>query len=64
MTVRCQKCGLETSDYEFRNTGSDIVPVCSVCTGRKKVVDAIVSVQVSRFEHNFKGDVTLERWMK
>lgn len=64
MTVICSKCKKECSDYEFKGIGNDILPVCTDCTGRKKVMEALASVEKERFERNMYGDIPLTRWIK
>lgn len=65
MTVICFVCRKECSDYEFRSVDGDVRPVCSVCSGRKKVMESVVVLQESRLERAWNGkDTKLEGWFK
>lgn len=65
MTVICFKCKNECVDYEFCNIGGDIKPVCTVCSGRKKVMEAVAAVHEARLERAWNNkDTKLDAWLK
>ncbi|HPE15034.1 MAG TPA: hypothetical protein PLT65_04290 [Bacilli bacterium] len=65
MTVICSKCKKECKNYEFRNIGNDILPVCIDCIGREKVMKTLIEVHEERLERAWNGkDVKLDGWFK
>jgi hypothetical protein len=65
MTVVCFKCKQECYDYYFMNIGNDIFPICSECSGKKKIMESIVSLEEARLERAWNGkDTKLDGWFK
>ena len=62
LTVICFRCKEECRDFEF---DKELRPICSVCSGRRKIMEAVVSVHEERLERAWNGkDYTLSRWFR
>ena len=64
-TVICSVCKKETKDYYFVGS-KDLIPICSSCSGVKKVMESVAVVQESKLERVFndKDQNTLQGWIK
>jgi hypothetical protein len=64
MIIVCWYCKKDCTDYEFRNIGNDMKPVCTDCTGRKKVMNVLVEEHERRISLLNNEQSLLTSWTR